>query len=515
MGHWGKLSFSKGMASQAGGGRGGRGGKGGGARGKRGGGGGGGGGPRGRDSGGGRGPRPPPWAGKLSGGPSRAAPSRHVMESALEDKDRPFLNPRERKLVPVPLEFDSVRHYCALIAHNMLAEFWHVYREGPRGPEFRGTVVGDNELFIEGGDVEDGMMHHLLSIRGSVHLVTNQGLAGMESMRLSVRPALRERGSISGKSYGYVGSYINELKALIELAEAKEVSNVLQSVLCPRRDYPGDFVQRPLRAGVPINPSQSRTVAGLKYALEKIQGPPGTGKSTTIFHIITGRIPVGARVLVTCSRNVAVESIAQKLEHCAPDGLVVFGNASRIGETARRYLLDAKCERQPVVGRVADFSRRMQTAGRELIDGLRLRRSLAVCRCRSALWRRAWSAYIRQRCLYAQLLKDWALRVGAAGLAQAEQIASGCKADVLRASEIMLCTIASTSRLLREWEENCQEPLHTHTVPFFWGVPLRTHIYGSDAPRILNPEPKPENLSLNPKPSSRNPKTFPLTPPLP
>ena len=51
-------------------------------------------------------------------------------------------------------------------------------------------------------------------------------------------------------------------------------------------------------------------------------------------------MPAGQRVLVTCSRNVAVESIAQKLERCTPDGLIVFGNASRIGETARKYLLD-------------------------------------------------------------------------------------------------------------------------------------------------------------------------------
>jgi len=391
-------------------------------------------------------------------------PSGRALESALDDKDKPFLNPRERHLVNVPLEFDSVRHYCALIAHNMLAEFWHVYREGPRGPEFRGTVVGDNELYVDGCDVDEGMMHHLISIRGSVHLVTNQGLAGAESMRLSVRPALRERGSVSGKSYGYVGSYINELKALIELAEAKSVSNVLKSVLEPRRDLPGQFVDRPMRAGVPVNPSQRRTVDELKFALEKIQGPPGTGKSTTIFHIITARIPPGARVLVTCSRNVAVESIAQKLEHCSPDGLVVFGNASRIGETARSYLLDTKCERQPAVESTAKFSRRMHNAGRELIDGLRKRRTPQWFRCRSVLWRRAWTAFVRRRFYHWQLLKDWALRVGAAGLAQVEKIAHGCKADVLRNSHIMLCTIASTSRLLREWEENCQEPLQTHTV---------------------------------------------------
>ena len=349
--------------------------------------------------------------------------SARVLESALDDKDKPFLNPRERRLERVPEEFTNVRQYCALIANNLLAEFWHVYREGPRGPEFRGTVVGDNELYVDGCNVEEGMMHHLLSIKGTVHLVTKQGLAGIESMRLTVRPALRARGAISGKSYGYVGSYMNELKALIELAEAKEVSNVLQSVLCPRRDFPGDFVGCSLRPGVPINPSQCRTVAGLQHALEKIQGPPGTGKSTTIFHVITARLPPGARVLVTCSRNVAVESIAQKLEHCSEDGLVVFGNAARIGETARKYLLENKCARQPQVDRVKQFSTEMQQAGRELIDGLRMRRS-CMGRCRSVLWKRACAAYMKRRCLVPALLKDWALRVGAAGLAQVELKAS-------------------------------------------------------------------------------------------
>ena len=104
-----------------------------------------------------------------------------------------------------------------------------------------------------------------------------------------------------------------------------------------------------LRSEVAINQSQYQTVLGLKNALEKVQGPPGTGKSTTIFHMITARIPPGSRVLVTCSRNVAVESIAQKLEACTEDRMLVVGNPSRIGETARhrqsseKKALNPKC----------------------------------------------------------------------------------------------------------------------------------------------------------------------------
>ena len=51
-----------------------------------------------------------------------------------------------------------------------------------------------------------------------------------------------------------------------------------------------------LRPEFPINPSQRQAVYALKHALENIQGPPGTGKSTTVFHIIASRIPLGSIV---------------------------------------------------------------------------------------------------------------------------------------------------------------------------------------------------------------------------
>ncbi len=239
-----------------------------------------------------------------------------------------------------------MRSYCTIIANNLLAEFWHIYREGPRGPDIRGTAVSDSEILVQGSEaVEEGMSQHLLVVGRSLHIVTSQTVTGSSEMILRVRPKLQAHGSCSVKSYGYIGSYMAELNALIELSQEPEPTNVLKSILCPKRDFPGHFVKRMLAKGVSINESQRIAVNSLEHALEKIQGPPGTGKSTTIFHIITARVPVGARVLVTCSRNVAVESIAQKLERCTDDRMLVFGNAARIGETARRYVWEpCMCE---------------------------------------------------------------------------------------------------------------------------------------------------------------------------
>ena len=61
---------------------------------------------------------------------------------------------------------------------------------------------------------------------------------------------------------------------------------------------------------------------------------------------------------MTCSRNVANESIAQKLEACDADILVV-GAPGRIGSTARKYLLDSK------VGLASERSR----GGGKIVDG--------------------------------------------------------------------------------------------------------------------------------------------------
>jgi|AntAceMinimDraft_1070359.scaffolds.fasta_scaffold14458_2 hypothetical protein len=174
-------------------------------------------------------------------------------------------------------------------------------------------------------------------------------------------------------------------------------------------DSNSDSDEEDARASPQPNDSQRTAVAALKYALEKIQGPPGTGKSTTIYHIINQRVPPGARVLVTCSRNVAIESIAQKLEACHAEILVV-GAPGRIGVTARKHLLDTKTEAHPRVRAVAAAS------------------------------------------------------LGGFGSPAALEAAASVRGALMQNCQLILCTIASTSRLIREWEEHVQAPLQVHTV---------------------------------------------------
>lgn len=142
---------------------------------------------------------------------------------------------------------------------------------------------------------------------------------------------------------GYIGSYRAELEALISIAEDASPPAVMNSILQPRQDFPGDYTDpfgedAANRIHVPMNAMQRKTVNDLRYSLEKIQGPPGTGKSTTICNIITKRVPSSARILVTCSRNVAVEGLVKKLEPLMSEDLLVVGakGPRGMGETASR-----------------------------------------------------------------------------------------------------------------------------------------------------------------------------------
>ena len=143
------------------------------------------------------------------------------------DKDAqftPFLYPTPRQLHPVPLEFQSVAHFAMLIGNNLLAEFWHLIQEGPRGPAIKAMPASDGKLNLVNdagvGGEEASLIHHLLLINRQLHLVVGQTggerdpVTGDKSpVLLSLKPKLNGfQGQI--RSFGYVGSFVAELAAL-------------------------------------------------------------------------------------------------------------------------------------------------------------------------------------------------------------------------------------------------------------------------------------------------------------
>ena len=96
---------------------------------------------------------------------SFSSSSLHCTSSALSEKD-PFTNIKRRDLIKVPLSFTSLHTYCEILANNILAEFYHVYRDGKtRGRTLRLQPLGDGRCIANsGGSGDDGLAQHLLGM---------------------------------------------------------------------------------------------------------------------------------------------------------------------------------------------------------------------------------------------------------------------------------------------------------------------------------------------------------------
>jgi len=137
--------------------------------------------------------------------------------------------------------------------------------------------------------------------------------------------------------------------------------------LNPKTRVPGEYAATECPESE-ANKVQLLAMNGLSQAVEVIQGPPGTGKSTLIAKIIKHRIPPGKHVLITCTRNFAVDSVAEKL--CIDNiKFLVFGNQGRVGPTARAHLFQDEIARKCnfKIGGVAQNSFTRRSCRRKII----------------------------------------------------------------------------------------------------------------------------------------------------
>jgi hypothetical protein len=201
-------------------------------------------------------------------------------------------------------------------------------------------------------------------------------------------------------SLGYVKQYYEEHKAICFLEAGLTEGTLDDDTRCILRQAaaPSSRVAFLFAAGrgfsseVPSNAPQRAVVQGLAHGIECIQGPPGTGKSTTIFHILSTRLPDDHKAIVTCVQNRAVDSIVEKLR-TTEIPFVVHGNPSRLGEHAREYTLEVQVLRDPAVVAVGkEIDRAVAIEGR-----LRKRMQLIANRKLPRLWLRWWQVYVETR----------------------------------------------------------------------------------------------------------------------
>ena len=149
----------------------------------------------------------------------------------------------------------------------------------------------------------------------------------------------------------------------------------------------------------------------------------------------------------------------------------------------RSLLLDRQAAAHPSVARLAAFARLTAQHSPAIAAAAAARRQRALRlqqqasarwlrgpqRAGERLWRRAWQAHVARRqrlALLAAGLAAGLARVGRTAAARAAEAEPEARAAVLGSARLLLCTIASTSRLVREWEEcvGDAEPLVLHTA---------------------------------------------------
>lgn len=114
----------------------------------------------------------------------------------------------------------------------------------------------------------------------------------------------------------FVGDYLVRYQCAAALQVGDPVNFSLERmVLNPTRQERGTYAgSRQLQGQLmPFNDDQAAAVRSLSQRVELIHGPPGTGKSTTIFHVLSSRMPWGSASVVTCVTNQAIDAVAQKL----------------------------------------------------------------------------------------------------------------------------------------------------------------------------------------------------------
>ena len=207
------------------------------------------------------------------------------------------------------------------------------------------VVEFDNELFwvtqcevsshnVQGGIKYTAALEGFSSSRRELQCASDfHGHYGVQQLRVHI----------------FAGDYLNRYRCASELllGLALTDTDLEKAVLNPQRRIAGTYsLGGGLRDDLmPINPDQRKAVLGLSKRLEIIHGPPGTGKSTTIFHMLSSRLPVKpCAAIVTCVTNQAIDAVSEKLAqtHDCRGGLriLVLGNPERVGQTAGQYTLE-------------------------------------------------------------------------------------------------------------------------------------------------------------------------------
>lgn len=434
-----------------------------------------------------------------------------------------WLDPEPKRLRKVPETFATCTLYCNTIQHNLLTEYYEFFNSTSNeivAMIFHEKDEEDNSVHFwlpkKNGNFEEGSLFlNLFYLRedgkGDSHaprfLVVGvdeeeDGFwVSLETTAENFRSVfIGDNKDFKERVYefihlGYIGSYVSEYKALRRLSDYEGGNNVINSIVNPKLVLKGgwkplsqDWEDRVKKSewNCP-NDSQCQAVRDLTYAVEKIQGPPGTGKSTTIFHVISTRLPDDEVAFVTCTRNVAVAAIVEKVSVAVKGELLAFG--SRLEPIAKRFTVEERYKALPCV---STAKKMLEEWNEELSFCKKEEREMKPCReCKEN-----WSKYEKKREEYEkdEKKKDkeeaptppvrkckqcrveatllWRLMyrysVARAAADELSGTLSKQKPILMRGffsrARVFVASVASCGKVLREYENYMEQDLRVHTV---------------------------------------------------
>ena len=257
------------------------------------------------------------------------------------------------------VKIEECRAYFKRMLVDVILEYKAFVAQAQPGPLDVEVYECDKNKYraVDGAEKLEQFNNSLVILNGVVSLATHN--QEEDFIRThgggSIRVAQKHR--LTGKrdamrEVGYVGSYVNDMAAL--MLQARCCSSDLGRGLWAlgRVPAPVGFAPAPdtLCASVPISAAQDRAVREIGHVFELVHGPPGTGKSTTIFHIVHARAARDAVSIVTAIQNKAIDALAEKFARTFADmPFVVDGNPKRLGPVAAEYTLKAQVERHEYV----------------------------------------------------------------------------------------------------------------------------------------------------------------------
>jgi len=451
--------------------------------------------------------------------PLHKRPARPTGMPFLDDNEYGvWLDPAPKSLREVPETFATCTLYCNTIQNNLLTEYYEFFNS--KSNEIVAMIFHEKDkeddsvhfwLPKKNGKFEEGsLFFNLFYLRedGNAARFLVVGVdeeddgfwVCLKTTATNRRVFVGDNEDLKERVYkfihlGYIGDFVSEYKALKRLSKYEGGNNVINSIVNPKLLLKGGW--KPLsqdwedtvkkrECNCP-NDSQCQAVRDLTYAVEKIQGPPGTGKSTTIFHVISTRLPNNEIAFVTCTRNVAVAAIVEKVSVAVNGELLAFG--SRLEPIAKRFTVEKRYEALPCV---STATKMLEEWNGELSGCKKDEGKMKPCiECKEN-----WSKYEKKREEYEKKEKKkekeeaptppvrkckkcrieatdlWRLMyrycVARAAAVQLSETLSKQKPILMRGifsrARVFVASVASCGKVLREYKNYMEQDLRVHTV---------------------------------------------------